>query len=56
MDSDFTCFCNGVTEKEIKASISKGFKTVEEICKNTKTGNQCNSCRPRIQKLLDKSK
>ncbi len=56
MDSDFTCFCTGVTEKEIKDYIKKGVKTVDEMCKKANTGNHCSSCKPRIQKLLDESK
>ncbi len=55
MDQDFVCFCEGITEKEIKENIKKGIKTVDEMCKKTKTGTHCSSCKPRIQKLLDQA-
>lgn len=56
MDKDFICFCQGITEKEIKDNINNGLTTVDAICKKTKAGTTCSSCKPRIQKLLDQSK
>ncbi len=56
MDRDFTCFCVGITEKEIKDNIKNGIKTVDAMCKSTNAGSQCSSCKPKIQKLLDQNK
>jgi len=49
------CHCFNITEEEIiKAIRINNLKTVEDVTHFTKAGGACGSCKPDIQKILDK--
>lgn len=49
------CFCNEVTEAEIKNAIRrKGARSVDDVQKLTRAGKDCGRCKPRTQVILDK--
>lgn len=53
-EDELVCHCFGVFASDIKqAIISQKLTTVEEVVAATNAGAGCQSCRWRIQELLD---
>ncbi len=48
----FACICFGVTEDEVKAEITLGARTEEEIGERCGAGTGCGTCLDRIGALL----
>lgn len=40
----YVCLCNGVTDKQIKASIKEGATTMRALYKEHNIGSQCGKC------------
>jgi bacterioferritin-associated ferredoxin len=48
----YVCICHGVTEHEIRAEISTGARTEEEIGDRSGAGTGCGMCVDKICALL----
>jgi len=40
----FVCICKGITEKDIKASVTKGAASVRDLYQGLELGSQCGKC------------
>lgn len=52
MSNRLVCICNLVDEKEIKALLDKGAKSVNEIQLYTRAGTSCGKCLPVIDEIV----
>lgn len=48
----YVCLCTGVTDKQIRKTLSEGACTVEEVMLCTGAGTRCGSCRSSIAELV----
>lgn len=48
----YVCLCMGVTDREIRAAISEGASSVEEVAFCTGAGTRCGSCLPTVDGML----
>jgi ferredoxin-nitrate reductase len=49
------CSCNGVGVGNITNKIKSGCQEFSELCKITKAGTGCGSCRPQVKSILEKT-
>lgn len=49
----YVCLCFAVTDNEVKAEISLGARSVEEVGERCGAGTGCGSCQERICELLE---
>lgn len=49
------CFCCDVGRNEITAAIASGYNTVAEIGLATRAGTHCGRCRPRLERLIERT-
>ena len=49
------CSCNNVGEGNLQSAIGPGNDTLDELCQATGAGLGCGSCKPEIQRILNKS-
>ncbi len=47
------CSCNNVGEGNLKQSVEKGCRTLQELCVTTGAGTGCGSCRPEVKAILE---
>jgi len=40
----YVCICKGITEKQIKSSVSEGASSVRDLYQNLALGSQCGKC------------
>jgi len=46
------CVCHDVSEKTLRNAIDDGASTLAKLCKTTRAGTNCGSCRPILAQLL----
>ena len=51
----YICLCQGVTDREIKASIEAGAKSLREVQANTPVGLNCGGCRDSAKAFIDET-
>jgi bacterioferritin-associated ferredoxin len=51
----YVCLCVGVTEREIRETLSQGAETVEEVMYCTGAGTRCGGCLLTIEELVEES-
>ncbi|MEX2336407.1 MAG: molybdopterin-dependent oxidoreductase [Fulvivirga sp.] len=49
------CSCNNVGQGNLEEAISQGCQSLNQICEKTGAGLGCGSCKPEVQRLLDKT-
>jgi bacterioferritin-associated ferredoxin len=49
----YVCLCTGVTDREIRETITEGASSVEEVSYCTGAGTRCGSCVGAIAKLVE---
>jgi nitrite reductase (NADH) large subunit len=47
------CKCNGVSKGRILEALHDGHRTIDAICRATRAGTGCGSCRRDVQRLMD---
>jgi bacterioferritin-associated ferredoxin len=52
-DSMFVCMCRSVTEAHIRACISAGASTVEELSERSLAGTGCGGCLETVELILE---
>jgi len=52
-DTAQICDCNGVTKGDLVASINSGSNTLKTLCKSTRAGTGCGTCKPKVQEILE---
>ncbi len=49
----YVCVCRAVTEREVKAAIEHGAKTVQAVTNSCCAGDDCGACRGAIEDLIE---
>lgn len=49
------CSCHAATDRTVRACVSMGDETVDEIGARCGAGTDCGSCRPVIEQILDEA-
>jgi bacterioferritin-associated ferredoxin len=47
------CLCHVVTDKQVKAAISDGATSVDDVGERTRAGTGCGGCREEVHSILD---
>ena len=47
------CKCNGVSKGRILEALHDGHRTIDAVCRATRAGTGCGSCRRDVQRLVD---
>jgi ferredoxin-nitrate reductase len=55
MSGRLVCSCHSVGEGNLLKAIAGGLHTLPELCRSTRAGTGCGSCRPEVQALLERS-
>ncbi len=50
------CSCNNVGSGNVENTVSGGCSSLQEICQQTGAGLGCGSCKPEVQRILERSK
>jgi bacterioferritin-associated ferredoxin len=48
----FVCMCTAVTEREIRACVRAGARTVDEVGERSLAGTGCGGCHEHIEMIL----
>jgi len=51
----YVCSCRAVTDRTIRASISAGACSIDDVSRMSSAGTRCGGCRPELQRLLAES-
>lgn len=51
----YVCLCKAVSDRDVKASIDDGARTVDEVGEACGAGTGCGACRPMIHEMLEAS-
>ncbi|MFT7582514.1 MAG: bacterioferritin-associated ferredoxin [Myxococcota bacterium] len=46
------CLCEGVSDREVRASIQRGADSVREISQQSRAGTDCGRCRSQLRQML----
>lgn len=49
----FICICNAVTETEVRAAISQGASSREEVTAACQAGGDCGACHHMIEDMVE---
>lgn len=49
------CSCHGVGEGNLKACIDRGARDLSSLCRESKAGTGCGSCKPEVNAFLEKT-
>ena len=53
--SMYLCICKAVTDRAVKAAITAGADSIDEVGKCTGAGTDCGSCRIKIARELQRA-
>lgn len=48
----FVCSCLAVSDRTVRAAISGGALTVDDLARTCSAGGRCGGCRPELERLL----
>ena len=48
----YVCLCKAASDKDVKAAIADGARTVDEVGAACGAGTGCGACRPMIHEML----
>jgi bacterioferritin-associated ferredoxin len=48
----YVCICNGVTDKEIRAAVSRGVSSLQELHDELGVASQCGGCSEHAMSLI----
>ena len=51
----FVCSCQAVTDRTIRATITAGARTIEDVADRCGAGARCGGCWPARRELLDEA-
>lgn len=49
----YVCLCKAASDKDVKAAIADGARTVDEVGDMCGAGTGCGACRPMIHEMLE---
>jgi len=49
----YVCLCKAASDKDVKAAITDGARTVDEVGEACGAGTGCGACRPMIHEMLE---
>jgi bacterioferritin-associated ferredoxin len=49
----YVCLCKVASDKDVKAAIADGARTVDEVGEACGAGTGCGACRPMIHEMLE---
>lgn len=49
----YVCICNNVTDREIRAAVSKGANSLEALSQQLKVATGCGRCADSVHELLE---
>jgi len=49
----YVCLCKVASDKDVKAAISEGARTVDQVGEACGAGTGCGACRPMIHEMLE---
>jgi len=52
----YVCICHAVTDREIRASIEDGAKSLRDLRVELKVGTQCGKCACEVRAILKEEK
>ncbi|MGQ9426122.1 bacterioferritin-associated ferredoxin [Gilvimarinus sp. F26214L] len=51
----YVCLCNGITDREIKASVHEGSASMEDLQENLGVSSQCGQCACLAREILEET-
>jgi bacterioferritin-associated ferredoxin len=49
----YVCLCKAVSDRDVKAAISGGARTVDDVGAACGAGTGCGACRPLVHEMLE---
>ena len=46
------CHCRRVSDREIRAFVRKGTRSVRDVCRSSGAGSRCGGCMPLVRELV----